>query len=347
MPPHTPAILSDPRIEQAREDGFSRLQALFQGQPGKTTFVLAGISCYTENDSADWENWLDESLEFLASQAEKSTNPLIFRPLCINFNPHGVHFVDKLFGADVFQMEDGSWQAHPLNTPVGSLQPCDLEHSPLWAMQTTFAQTFLRREARSVIFGLPTIASVLNIAVNLYGQEILAAMVEAPAAARHDLQVIHETLLQIHHWYQTHIPAKQLQCILPDGRCEPVGFGQLCGCTTQLISARTYRSLVAPLDEALLASYLHGGMIHLCGAHTQHLAAWREMKALRALQLNDRAAADLAQYFQNLRSDQILYVNPCEEMPVEQIMDITGGRRTVIAADLPEPPPLSNYSSFP
>ena len=56
-----------------------------------------------------------------------------------------------------------------------------------------------------------------------------------------------------------------------------------------------------------------------------------------AVQLNDRAAEDVALYFDGLRPEQILYVNPCDGMPVSEIMDITGGQRTVIVADIRDP----------
>jgi hypothetical protein len=78
-------------------------------------------------------------------------------------------------------------------------------------------------------------------------------------------------------------------------------------------------------------------MIHLCGTHTHLIPIWREMASLRAVQMNDRAAEDLEIYFHELRDDQMLYVNPCANMPVERIMDITGGRRVVIVADIDEP----------
>jgi hypothetical protein len=57
------------------------------------------------------------------------------------------------------------------------------------------------------------------------------------------------------------------------------------------------------------------------------------MKSLRAVQLNDRAAEDLEVYWDDLRKDQVFYVNPCPGMPVERIKDTTGGRRVVIIAD--------------
>ena len=40
-----------------------------------------------------------------------------------------------------------------------------------------------------------------------------------------------------------------------------------------------------------------------------------------------------------LRDDQILYVQPFDGMPVERVMEITGGRRVVVTADLKAPLP--------
>jgi hypothetical protein len=72
-------------------------------------------------------------------------------------------------------------------------------------------------------------------------------------------------------------------------------------------------------------------MVHLCGSHLQHLESFREMKELRAFQINDRAAHDLEDYYKGLREDQIIYLNPCDGMTVEKAVKITGGHRLVIA----------------
>ena len=327
-------ILAAPNIVAAREAGLGRLTSLFAGGRAEYAMVLNGIMRITEDDGPAWETWLDESLTALADQAERMLDQQVFRPLIVNYNPHGVHFIDHLFGARVFRMEDGSWQSPPLDSAIGSLQPPDLDHSPMWRIMQQITHAFVDRNVPGVIFALPTIASVLNIGVNLYGQEILVAMIEHPEAARHDLQVINDLLRRLHHWYREYVPVDQLQCIVPDGRCQPKGFGQLCGCTTQLLSPGLYRDFIAPLDDALLSVYPNGGMIHLCGAHAQHIPVWRQMTSLRAVQINDRAAEDLALYFNGLREDQMLYVNPCEHMPVECIMEITNGRRLIIAADI-------------
>jgi hypothetical protein len=159
-----------------------------------------------------------------------------------------------------------------------------------------------------------------------------------PGAARHDLRVLSDVLCDLHRWYLDAVPAEQLQCILPNARCQPPGYGQLCGCTTQLISGEMYREFIAPLDDELLSLYPGGGLIHLCGSHTQHIPVWNEMLSLHAIQINARAAEDLETYYRELRDDFVFYVNPCEGMPVERIVEITGGQRVVIVADLEVPP---------
>ena len=61
------------------------------------------------------------------------------------------------------------------------------------------------------------------------------------------------------------------------------------------------------------------------------------MPSVRAIQVNDRATEDLELYFRELREDQIIYVNPTATTPVERVMEITGGRRVVIVADVSPP----------
>ncbi|MBC8236337.1 hypothetical protein H8E77_42865 [bacterium] len=329
MKPETKKILDDPELIEVREAHFMRLEALYAGEKLENEFILQGIGRYTEDDGPDWEKWLDESLDSLAEQAEEAKNPNVFRPLVLNYNPHGVHFVDYLFGADVFLLEGGGWQVRYLESPIGELEYPDLESNDSWQAVTEFTYAFLERDVPTVLFALPTIASTLNIAVNLYGQKILEAMLLEPEAAQQDLRVINHLLCDIHRWYRKMVPLEQLQCIVAASRCQPPGFGQLCGCTTQLLSPELYHQFIAPLDDELLSVYPYGGMIHLCGTHTQHIPVWREMTSLRAVQTNDIASEDLEKYFNELRDDQILYVNHCEGMPADRIRAITKGRRVV------------------
>jgi hypothetical protein len=320
-----------------RERHLARLQHLPALAAGEPAFVLWGIEEFADDVLPAPERFLAEALGRLEARVAAALDEAIFRPLSVTYTPRGVHFIDHIFGADVFRLESG-WQTRTLSTPVGTLALPDVAADEGVRGARAFAEALLAREMPGVLLGMPVLSSVLNVAVNLYGQEILLALLEEPAAAQHDLQIIHDTILACHDWYLAQVPDSLRQGIVVGGRCQPPGRGQLCGCTTQLLPRALYEEFFAPFDEALLAHYPGGGMIHLCGAHTQHLPVWRAMPSLRAVQLNDRAAEELALYWHGLREDQVLYVNPCEEMPVERILAITGGVRTVIVADLPSRP---------
>ena len=330
------ARLADQAVTKSLQEHRETLVKLFAGRTPEKVFFLSGICPYTEDLSVDPVDWMEQSLAELATQAGDAVNAEVFRPLALNYNPCGVHFVDNIFGADVFwHSEKGGWQAHYLPSAVGALRMPDLEASEVWGKARRFAHAFVAADVPNVVMGLPTLSSPLNIAVNLYGQNILEAILAEPEAAVHDLGIISRVINRLHRWYRENVPEERSQCIIPAGRHEPPGYGQLCGCTTQLLSPAQYDRFVGPLDASLLAVYPWGGMIHLCGTHAQHIPAWRAMSAMRAVQLNDRAADDLSLYFAGLRPDQVLYVNPYQGMPAAKILQITGGRRTVICA-MPE-----------
>ena len=352
------AVLSSPQLLAAREYHTRRLQALYFGDRLDAPMFLCGINGHgREADRwVDWyqepELWVMQMLQNLAEQAGKLLDRRVYRPLVVESALYGVHFIDKIFGADVFYLPTDdklvhwfdwfglNWQARTLGIPVGSLEIPDLANDPTWALARRVAETFVASGVTVPFFALPTIASPLNIAINLFGQDILLAMLTDPDAARHDLRVILDVQVAVHRWYREHIPAEQLQLVVGAHRTQPPGFGQLCGCSVALISQRQYAEFIAPLDDELLSVYPHGGMIHLCGASAQHIPTFRAMRSLRAIQMNDRAIDDLEQYFRELREDQIFYCSPYDKMSLERIMQITGGHRTVICADVKEPLPV-------
>lgn len=336
-------ILNDERLVGTRDRWFSRLQNLFDGRPDEFNknhvFAVNGILGQPEDPGLIYSNperWAVESLESLAEMAEKSANEFMFVPPCIESAIYGVHFIDSIFGAKVW-FQDGQWYSAYLDTPVGSLKMPDLDNSPTWKLAQRAALKFVRQGVTLPLFGLPTIASALNIGINLYGEEILVAMLADPESAEHDLAVINRLLCEIHAWYRSLIPQVQLQPVISWNRTQPPGYGQLCGCSLQLISSDLYRDAVLPLDEALLQAYPNGGMIHLCGKHDQLIPLFRKMPHLKSLQVNDRAAHDFQLYFEGLREDQILYLNPCPGMTVERAVKITNGHRLVIADTISEP----------
>ncbi|MBR0462882.1 MAG: hypothetical protein IJJ23_00645 [Clostridia bacterium] len=296
---------------------------------GDRTLIRLNRRSYLEPES-----YIEESLERLALMREPLTAR--FAPLCVEYNLYGVHFIDHILGAKVYY-KAGQWNAEYLKTPIGELEMPDLDKSEAWQLAKRAAEAFIDADVSLPLFGMPILSSPLNIIVNLYGQEALIAMMEDEEAARHDLDVIITLIRTLHKWYREHIPYRQLQGTVAVTRTQPPGHGQLCGCTTQLLSADMYREFIMPLDNALLADYPLGGMIHLCGGHTQHIKVFRDMPALKVVQLNDRAAGDLKYYVEGLRPDQIIYLNPCPEMPIEEAVRISGGKRIVIVEQC-EPP---------
>lgn len=326
------AILNNTELLAAQDAHFISLERLFALEANEDPFFLDGYEIYETNPDKDPCVWVDESLVKLSEHAEKILDPDVFRPLCLEFGPYGVHFIDKLFGADVFR-QDEQWYNLYLKNPVGELSYPDLEKDTTWTFAKNVAFEFIRHEVKLPLFGLPTIASPLNVAVNLYGEKILLALLEEPEKAMHDLEIITKLQCDLHKWYIDNLPAKQLQPVVSGWRTQPYGYGQICGCTTQLVSSDMYRDYIAPLDDKLLSVYPNGGMIHICGSHTQHIPVWREMRSLRAVQVNDRAALDLEEYFNELRKDQIIYLNPCEVMDIDKALKITNGQRIVIISD--------------
>jgi hypothetical protein len=332
------AILNDQGRLEKQAVWFQRLDDFFAGRSNEYTdnYVLAlyGINGNSEVDfHTQPEQWLISALENLAERIGETDRNYMFVPPCIEYDIFGVHFIDKIFGARVF-FQDGQWYNDYIDTKIGQLIKPDLEKNAVWALAQRLLYAFLDQDVHLPLFGLPVIASALNIAVNLYGQEFLIAMMLNQESAAHDLQVINTLLCDIHKWYLNKLPLRTLQPTLALMRTQPYGYGQLCGCTTHLISGEAYRDLVAPLDAALLGTYPNGGMIHLCGSHLQHLNTFRDMAALRAIQVNDRAAHDLEDYYNGLRKDQIIYLNPCEGMTAEQAIKITGGDRLIIVGDM-------------
>jgi hypothetical protein len=334
MRPQTPSVLCDATLLRARQQHVERISSLYAGALLIPPIYLQGVCGKAEADlHTDPQRWLDDALDDLAANATRLLDQVVFRPLTIEPWPYGVHFIDRIFGCQV-SFYEGFWWSLPLRSSIGTLEPPDLTKNDTWCLARDVAVDFVKRGVTVPFFTLPVIASPLNILVNLYEQDVLEAIKTSPAAVRHDLRIITDLLCELHRWYNAHIPTEQLQQVAASGRCQPPGYGQICGCTTHLLSSAMYRDFIAELDEEVLSVYPHGGMIHLCGEHTQHIPTWRASSAFRAFQLNDRAAEDLERYYNELRNDQIIYLNPTETMTAERALKITGGRRLVIVQDI-------------
>lgn len=340
----TREILNRPDLIEKRDRWFERMDKVFRGEytewNSRNVLCVGGATAGIAYDPAvPARQRVETALEAAAQYASVLENEVFFRPLTVEYAAYGVHYIDKLLGAEV-SFYAGQWYSKYLTTPIGSLKMPALDEDPLWQDCKSIAEAFVEADVALPLFGLPTIASALNIAVNLYGENILVAMLEEPEAAQADLNTINEVLCRIHDWYRRNVPQHLLQPVCSATRTQPPGHGQICGCSTHLLSPSLYGEMVAPLDNALLEVYPHGGMIHLCGAHRQHIPIFRDMPALKAVQLNDDAARDMQYYFEGLREDQVIYLNACEGMSIEDAMRITGGKRLIFAGmELKEPVP--------
>ena len=331
----TKKLLNDKNLIGNREKWFQSLDKLFRGVPNELSlgqhFVINGIhgaATDAEKEYTAPEEWINEAAADLARQIEAAPDCGEFVPSCIEPSLYGVHFIDKILGAEVFY-KDEQWYNKYLDQEVGELKACDIEESETWQLAKRHAKQFLALDIKLPLFGMPTLSSPLNIAVNLYGEEILAAMLLEPERADHDLDIIEDVIKQAHRWYIETIPKEQLQPVISWERTQPHGYGQICGCTTQLLSPELYERFIMDRDDRILGLYQNGGMIHLCGNHQALIPLFAKMQNVKSVQLNDRAAEDLQFYVEGLRKDQVIYVIPCSGMTVEQAATIAGERNIV------------------
>ncbi len=340
-------------IESAQAKHRRRVADLFR--TGAATEVVAicgwwfgrshGLLGVNEIDMLqDPAAWLDEVLGAMQAGAAEAADPVNFRPLAIELDALGVHFIDALLGAKAYFHEAQAWN-DPLECDVALLPRPDVAASPVLQAWLRLAAHVVAATQGRLLVTAPVLSSPINIAMNLLGQRILEAMIERPAAAHHALGVIADVIIAATQAVRAAVPNDILRCAVTQSRYAPEGFGYIDGCATQMISAEHYREFLAPLDARILSQYPCGGMIHLCGAHAQHIPAWRAMPMLRSVQINDRAADDFELYYRHLRDDQIVYVGPTHTMTLDRILAISAGRRVVIQCPLPRaipclrPPP--------
>ena len=329
-----------PEIEAVQREHADTIRRLFDGERLDYVPVICPIGQreYLSAEPDAVAPWLDASVEALEVGMEAATNPVSFRPFMMEFWPLGVHFVDALFGARVYETGDNFW-SDPLPGGLADLSPIDIATHPLvtWAMDVL--ATLATDLPAQVQLATPVFASPLNIAVNILGERCLTDLSAPGPAERRGMQAIAEAITSIHRLTRQRFPGERLRFYASSGRYAPDGFGHICGCTTQLVGPDTYARYVGPLDAQVLAVYPEGGTIHLCGHHTQHIPCWRAMENLRGVQLNDAAADDFEAYFRGLRDDQIIYIGPTAAMPSDRILEISGGRRVILQALLDEPVP--------
>ena len=319
-----------------------RLADLFNGIPPKTQIAIDGQAFGHAHGLAGThpidmlqnpQAWLDDVLEDMRGQSDTLADRATFRPAIIELDPWGVHYIDQFFGANVYFYAGQVWNDE-LKYDLSELAPPDVVHSPLFQQSLELGQIVSSATQAKVLVAGPVLSCPANIAINLFGQRFLEALLERPALAQRTLRIITDVIITLTRAWKDRIPPEIHRNFVSLNRCTPPGFGEIDGCATQLISGAHYRQYFAPLDEEILRVSAQGGLIHICGSHQQHISTWAQMKALRAIQLNDRAADDLALFYAQTRPDQTLYVTPHEHLTIAQILEITHGHRTILQASL-------------
>jgi hypothetical protein len=331
-----------PDIEQAQAHHQARVAALYAGRPvpgggivriaGPAFGVAHGLAGKNDPDMLrDPDAWIADVLADMAARRDLLADRDVYRPAAIHLDPLGVHFVDAIFGAKVYIHGPQVW-SDELQGEVGDLQPPDIASSPAFQQTTMLAQKAVEASQARLLVGAPVLSCAINTAINLYGERFLTALVDRPEDARRAVRIITDAMLFLTRAFARLIPDAVRRTSAPENRYAPPGHGLIDGCATQLVSARQYREFFLDAEAEALGAYPCGGMMHLCGTHRQHIPFWREMQALRAVQLNDRATDDLPHYVDGLRTDQIFYVAPTEKFTAERICDLVPAHRLVLQA---------------
>lgn len=280
----------------------------------------------------DRQQWLDNQLRAVEiNVAEALDSASLFYPIIEMFSLYGTHYMDVLFGADVTWREEQFWSG-TVDYPVADIVPPDLAGSDLIEQTLDLARWIKERTGGRFLISMPDVGCPLNIAINLFGERFLMELALAPANARRALDIIATATRRV---YESLIEVVGQETVRAHNAYyvyTPHDYAGLSICATQLISAEHFRESVADADDAAVPDTYRGMIQHICGHSTQHIEELARRGRVKGVQLNDAGADDFEAYFRGLRADQVIYVAPTERMPIEAVLSISGGERTVILA---------------
>jgi len=288
----------------------------------------------------DREQWLDNQLRAVKENVTAALDSAsLFYPIIEMFSLYGTHFMDILFGADV-RWHEGQFWSEPVDYPVADIAPLDLDGVPLVQEAVELAAWLKEKTAGRFLISMPDVGCPLNIAINIFGESFLLELALNPKSAKRALMIIAAATRRVHEALIEAVGQETLRCHNAYYVYTPHDIAGLSICATQLVSPGHFRELVAAADDACLPPAYQGMLQHLCGHSAQHIAELARRPSVKGVQLNDAAADDFEAYYNGLRDDQVVYVIPTEQMPLGEVLSISGGRRLVILAKLDERIPL-------
>ena len=94
-------ILNRKDLIEKRDLWFERMENVFDAKETewskKYVYAVNGVSAWGRHDPyTEPELWAEDCLENLAECYEIMENENYFRPLCVEYNIYGVHYIDKI-----------------------------------------------------------------------------------------------------------------------------------------------------------------------------------------------------------------------------------------------------------
>ena len=321
-------------IWRAQDLHWQRIRQLFAGeQPDWVPLIWRHGKPVPIHRDYDPAVWLDEAIEEFRAEADLFADVCVWVPFALTLQRYQLHFLAALFGCRIWERDEIVWRKSlsAQGRRMEDLRAPDLASNAVYREMIDLIRFVLDATGGAVPIELPELLSPLTEAVTLFEEEFLIALRCEPELAQHVLGVIARTTTEVHSGLLAEADGAFVYGSLHE--CTLPGYNTVLGCSSQLVSPHCYAQYAAGWDEALLLNESGGGSMHLCGTHTQHMDCWREMRGLKAVQLNDRASDDLEAYWKGLRSDQIIVLWPTETMTIDDAVRITGGRRLVIGVD--------------
>ena len=201
---------------------------------------------------------------------------------------YGHRFMSAYWGCQIHYQPDQAPAAIALDDPaeqVESLQPPAMGTSPV--VERALKEAHLLADRYGGCDGGINYGSPLNNAVSVLGEEILAALVERPAAAQRILMLMGEAILALHDRVTAPINGTP-----PSPRRAIVGLGN---CPVCMIAPRTYQEVVLPVDRWFIGQ-ISGRGLHHCGAFHPYAEVYKALEpdGLQIGYLSDRRVSRAA-----------------------------------------------------
>jgi hypothetical protein len=199
-----------------------------------------------------------------------------------NIDAYGHRFMSAYWGCRIHYQPDQAPAAIALDDPAGrveSLQPPPIDTSLV--VERALKEANLLAGRYGGCDGGINYGSPLNNAVSVLGEEILAAIVERPAAAQRILRYMGEAILALHDRVTAPINGTP-----PSPRRAIGGLGN---CPVCMISPQSYEQVVLPVDRWFLGQIGCRGLHH-CGAFHPYAEVYKKLEpdGLQIGYLSDR-----------------------------------------------------------